>query len=900
MKKAFKIVGIVFAALLLLLIVVPMALRGKIETIVKQQANGMLDARLDFDKLSISLIRNFPQASVSLDGLRIEGVGAWEGCTLVAADHIRVGVNLLSLFGDSGFEVSRVILDSPQVTAVVNSRGEVNWDIMKSEGGEPAEEEPEEEPEEAAGGFRLKVNRVKIDNARIVYVDSTSVMGFATERLSLRASGDLSAARSELKFSVSTDGTSLYMGGVPMLSKESVGVSAAVDADMENGRYTLSGARLSLNEVGVEVNGWVALADDKTEMDLSLDAAKVGFRELLSIVPGFYTKEFKNLSASGSMSLAAWVKGEMKGESMPAYGVTLSVADGSFKYAGLPMGVEKINLDLKAGSQGGSLDNTVVDLSRLSLAMGGNPFAASLYVATPMSDPRFKASADGKLDLGMIGQVYPLPDSVTLSGEVTAAVKVAARMSDVEKLNYPAIDASGTLAVSGVSAKVSGLPEVRVERIAAGVAPAALSLSECRIKVGGSDLSAQGSLSDYLGYVLNGKTLNGKLNVSSQLLDLNELMGIVPESGEETQAAAEEPESGAQSTGAFIVPKNLNLAMTASLGKILFQQMTITDLAGAVSVRGGELKLEKLDMNAFGGQVATSGAYSTAVEGAAPALALDAAIRGASFSETFKQLDLVRKIVPLFEQAGGNYTMSLNMTARLNDDMSPDLNSVNARGVLRSQDIQLQNIGALSKLGEALKSDKFKQIEARDVNIEFTVADGRLTTAPFDLKLSDNVSMNLSGSTGLDQTIDYVGRVSLPEGFAGGYLGNVNVKIGGTFTSPTVSLDLKSAAQEAVSNAVNEQLSKITGRDTSLGEEFEKQAEKLRDEARKAGEKLVAAAQAEGDKLIEKAGDSKLKQVAARKSAEALVKKAQEQADKLNAEAEEKIAALKAKNDAAE
>ena len=51
---------------------------------------------------------------------------------------------------------------------------------------------------------------------------------------------------------------------------------------------------------------------------------------------------------------------------------------------------------------------------------------------------------------------------------------------------------------------------------------------------------------------------------------------------------------------------------------------------------------------------------------------------------------------------------------------------------------------------------------------------------PFDLKMG-STKINLSGSTGLDQTIDYTARVSLPAEATGGLLSRIDVGIGGTF-----------------------------------------------------------------------------------------------------------------------
>lgn len=149
--------------LLLVALVAPMALRGKISDIVKREANGMLAAKLDFERLNISLLRHFPHASVELKGLTLVGAGRFEGDTIAAASRISVVVDLMSLFGDSGFEVTKVILASPSLHAHKLEDGAVNWDVMKpSDEAAPAETEetPAGSPprEDRPSGFRSAIS----------------------------------------------------------------------------------------------------------------------------------------------------------------------------------------------------------------------------------------------------------------------------------------------------------------------------------------------------------------------------------------------------------------------------------------------------------------------------------------------------------------------------------------------------------------------------------------------------------------------------------------------------------------------------------------------------------------------------------------------------------------------
>jgi len=880
MKKFLKIVAIAVAVLIAAALVVPLALKSKVGGIVKKQADELLTAKVDFRSLDLSLLRHFPHASVELKGLTVICGAPFEGDTLASVGRVSVVVDLLSLFGDGGgYEVTKLLVDEPRLHARKLADGRVNWDVMKP-ADEPAEEaEPEEEGEPSA--FRLQLRDVRLTEAVLRYEDDSTGMRAAVDPLDLRLSGDLSGERSQLDLRLKAQRLSYAAGGAALLRGADLEADIALDADLKNNRFTFSDNRLSLNSVALQLDGWVALAGDRTEMDVRVNSSQVEFRDLLSLVPAFYTRDFKDLTASGQLTLGAWAKGVLAGDRMPAFEAALAVRDGSFKYASLPKAVTGIAIDARAVNAGGTLDDTTLDVPTFALTMAGNALRGTLHVATPLSDLQFRATAAGKVDLGAVKEVYPLGDSVALTGVVTADVQVSGRMSDIERERYERIAASGELVVEGVAAKLAGLPEVKVRRAAMSLSPAALVLKELGVTVGRSDLEAAGSLSNYIGYFLRDRTLGGRLDIRSSLLDLNELTGGASTAPAESEAAAAPADTAA--VHAPVVPLNLDLALTASLDKILFQRMVLTGFSGSLAVAKGAVTLNRVKTGLFGGQASASGSYSTAADAEHPELKLKAEIADASFATTFDQLDVVRRMVPLFEKTGGDYSLSLDLATRLTPTMDPDYATLQADGTIRSKNIRVQNIAAFDRLAEALKNDNLRRIEAKDVAIRFAIRDGRIATQPFDLKMG-GIALTLSGTTGLDSTIDYTAKVKLPEGAAGGVLKTVDVRIGGTFASPQLTLDVKNAVKDAVSNAIGEKLG------LSLGSGEGKSADEIRAEAKAKGDKLVAEAEAQRDKLVEKAS-GKLAKIAAQASGDALVTAAQKQARKLMEQAEQQIAA---------
>ena len=890
MKRFLKITATVVAVVLVVAIVTPLLLRGKIGDIVKREANAMLAARLDFEKLDISLLRNFPNASLNLKGLTLVGTDRFEGDTIVAARRITVVVNLMSLVGDEGFEVRKIILASPALHAHKLADGAVNWDVMKPS--EPADTTAAEES--APSSFRLSVRDFRLTDAVIRYEDDSTGMELRTAPLSLRLSGDMSAESTQLDLDLLAGGVDFTQGGVPLLHDAELALDAEIDADLAEGRFTFSRNTLRLNAIEMRLDGWVQQVGDALAMDVSAGCSEVRFKDLLSLIPAFYKHEFRSLAASGELSMELWARGQMHGAQLPAFELKTEVHNGSFQYSSLPKAVTDINIAAKVSNAGGELDKTEVEISEFGLKMAGNSLSATGYATNLMSDPTFRATLSGRVDLGAIREVYPLEKGIDLAGRIAASLKLSGRMSDVESGRYERISASGSLVVEQLGLHVPQLPEVFIRRAAATISPQAMTLGEFGVKVGGSDLSATGQLTGYLGYLMRGEQLAGRLYVKSDLLDLNEIRAAVPADAEAESADAEKPaeEAAAAPAQAIVVPKNLNLSLNAELKKVLFEKMVITDIAGEMSVAGGTLSLDRLGLQLFGGKASASGRYSTAADPAHPTLSLAASIAKASFPRTFEEIEAVRQLAPIFEKASGDYSLSIDMRTTLDAAMSPDLMSLTAQGEISSENVSVEGVEVFDKLADLLKNDKLRRIEARDLKIRFSIKDGRVTTEPFDLKMGD-VNVNMSGTTGLDRTIDYTAKVTLPAG-VGGVLGAVNVGIGGTFTSPKITLGVQETVEQVVSNVVSEQIDNLTGgRGGLLSDDTQTRAAALREEAQRAVEKLVEAAETQRQKLVDAAAKKgALAKIAAEAAGDALVDEAKKQSKALLEEAEKQIQKL--------
>ncbi|WP_303009162.1 AsmA family protein [Coprobacter fastidiosus] len=876
-KKGLKITGIVIGTILVIMLVLPFAFKGKILEIVKKEANNMLNAKLEFADLNLSFFSHFPKASIELQQLSLTGIGDFEKDTLVSAKEIDIAVNIMSLFGDKGIEINHIILEKPQVKAIKSANGNVNWDIMKPD----TTTTVETDTTSSNSSFALKLKKFTIEDGRIAYIDDSSKMEFHTRKLNLKLSGDMSAESTSVDCHMTTQNIDFISGAVPYLKNAEFEMEMKVLADLANNKFTFDENKLRLNAIELNLDGWIALLEKDMDMDIRLNSPKIEFKDILSLIPGIYQNNFESLTAKGALDFKAAAKGKMTDNLLPQFSFLLNVKDGMINYADMPKAIDNINIHISAENPGDSADLTTLSIDNLSFKMAGNPFKLTLNASTPVSDLNFKATANGTLNLNMIKDVYPLGDSVKLSGILTTALSFAGKMSDIEKEKYQNIQGEGNISISNMNFTTPGIPAITLKKASATISPKAMSLNEMDVNIGKNDLQAKGSLSNYLPYFLKNETLKGNLSLTSSYLNLNDFMSDSEEVSTETEGKTD-----TTTMSVIEVPENLDLSLKANLKKVIFQKIEIDNISGNLSVSKGVVRMNPLNFNAFGGSVSTTGSYSTAENKNRPMVNFGLNIQKASFEETFKQLDMIQKIVPIFAKTGGNYSVNLDLKTPLDKTMSPELMSLTAKGVLQSNDIHVQNLEVFDKIATLLKNDKLKNIETKDIKIPFTIENGLLKTDPFDIKMG-NISMNLSGTTGLDQSIDYTAKIALPESATGGYISNVTATIGGTFSKPEIKLDTKEMINNAVKTAVNSQLTKLTGKDK------EERIAALREQADAAGKKLVETAEKEGQKLIDKA-QKPLEKIGAKTAAAALVKEAQKQADKLKEEAEKAIQKIEA------
>lgn len=915
MKKLFKIVFFTIIALLIIIILIPIFFKGPIEKKVKEEINKSLNAKVDFSDFTLSLIRGFPNFYVALEDMSVVGIGEFEKDTLMSFKKFSAKIDLISAIKMENIKIKSIFLDKPSVYAHVLPDGKVNWDIVKPSADSIPEDTTASEPLE----FKASLKKFEIRDARIVYLDEQGKMKASLDNWDLFLTGDFTASTTDATLKTSIEKVNFYMDNIRYMRDASFGFDAVLGADMDKMLFTIKDNEIKLNDLSLGIEGSVAMPKEDIDMNLKFNTKKADFKSLLSLVPAIYMKDFEKVQTSGSLKLDGFAKGTYAEKSMPNVGLTLVVENAMFKYPDLPKSVNNINIDTKVYYDGVQNDNTTVDVNKFHVEMAGNPFDMTLHIKTPMSDMQLEGNFKGKIDFSSLTDIVPL-DSTTLKGIMESNIDMAGRMSSIEKEQYEDFKADGTLKLSNFEFASKDLPQgIKIVETNMVFSPRFVELTSFSALMGKSDFSMNGKLSNFIPYVFNNDTIQGSLNFSSKLLDINEMMG--PSTEEETTV---------EDTSAMTVvevPGNIDFTLNSNIGTIRYDNMNITNVLGTIIVRNSAAILRNLGMNMLEGSLVMNGEYNTK-DVKSPVIDFSMNMKDFDIPSTFSTFNTVKKLAPVAENAKGKISADMTLNSRLDATMSPVYSTMQGKGKLMSQNIEIGNSKMFTKLGDALKNDKFKKISLNDLNLSFEIKDGRVFIEPFETKLFSG-KMIIGGDQGIDQTLNYAITFSIPRSEFGGAANaalagltsaaaskglniepgemvNIDAKVVGTVTDPKVQLNLKESGKNALKDvkdqlknvatekvgAVKEDVkAKAREQADKLIKDAEAEAQKIRDLAKSGADQIRKESDAAAEKLT-KDVKNPLQKVAQQKLAEKTKKEGYEKAAKLEKEADLKAQAL--------
>lgn len=892
MKKALIIIGGLLVLFLAALFIIPVFFKDEILALVKSQANKSLTADVNFSDADISLLRSFPRLHLSLDSVSIVNRKPVQD-TLVSMTSLALSIDLWSYLANDKLDILSAKFVEPRVYAHVYKDSTNNWSIFPEDktAGEPAITVGNENP---AAKISINLQDYSIENGTIVYEDEVGDKMAMIRNLDHSGTGDFTDELFTLE--TETRGVVVFRNGnINYLSDVDTKLDADFAMDMKNKKFAFKDNKLTLNNLSVGFNGYVALPEEGIDIDMTFKALETEFKNVLSLIPAIYMNGYKELKSSGTMAFEGAVKGRMTDSLLPGFTVKLLVANGMFQYPSLPQPVRNVQVDLAVSNPGGTPNQTVIDLQRMHVELGGDPFDMRMIVKTPVSDPYIDAVMKGRLNLGALNKSMPLSKGTEIDGVLVADVQARGNLSALDNKQYDKFTATGVIVAQNIVYATPDMPEkVAVRTANLTFSPQTATLSNLAMTLGKSDISGEGRLDNIIGYVLTDRDLQGSLSLSSNYCNLNPWLGISSEA--KTSPGASAPQSATPAADNNErkpdLPDHINFTVTARMKEVVYDNLNLRNIQAALLLHNKVMTLQSSSMELLGGSMTMQGTYDTRVP-TQPKSDFAMAIKNFGIAESFDKFTTLQAFVPFLAYMKGSFDASATLETSLDENLHPILPTVGSIGSLMIEKIRIEGFKPFSQVASLLKINELNNPTIASITPKYEIRNGRFMLPPMNFKLGQYPA-KISGSNGLDKTLDYVMTITLPTGklqqqtnTALSKLLKTDVKamksstidvavlIKGTVENPQISTSLADAVGSQIDDAAkaleDAAKQKLEEEKQKLEQKLNEERAKLEQKAKQAEEEARKKLEAEQEKLKQKAKEEedKLKQKAKEEEAKA-------------------------------
>lgn len=830
-KKILKITAIVLVVLVAALFAIPYFFKDQIKAKISEAINKSVDAKVSFTDADLSLFRNFPNATVGIEKLVIINKAPFEGDTLVSLGELNLKMSIKELFKgkEEPLNIQGISSTNGLVNIIFNKDGIGNFDIA-------LKDKEKEAKDDKSKPLSLKIQNYKIENFTFRYIDQGSKIKMVIDSLHHEGTGDFTNSKLDLT-TKSVANVSLDMDKINYMKNVKLTLDAVLGIDLEKSKYTFKENKALINQLPLEFDGFIQMVDAGQIYDLKFKTPTSSFTNFLGLIPSAYASSLDGVKTTGDFTVAGFAKGELTETTVPKFNIAIASNNASFQYPNLPKSVQNIVIDTKIINETGILNDTYVNLDKLSFRIDQDVFNAKANIKNITQNPIVNAALKGTINLANLSKAYPIKMDKPLAGILKADVTTQFDMASVEKSQYQNIKNAGTMSLSGFKYTDENNKSMNISTALVEFNPSTINLKKFDATTGKSDLSINGVLENFYGFMFKKQELRGNFNMNSNQLAVDDFM---------TSGTPATEKAAAKPTEAMKIPAFLNCTLNAKATTVLYDNLKLKDVSGRLIVKDEKATLENFKTSIFGGTIGLNGAVSTKTK--VPTFDMNLGFNQVDIAQTFTQLDMMKKIAPLAGIINGKLNSTIKLNGNLDDkELTPDLKSISGDllGQLLSTTVNSKNSTVINALTSNLKFIDPNKINLNDIKAALTFDNGKVSVKPFDIKYQD-IKITIGGTHGFDQTMNYNLKLDVPAK----YLGNeanaflakmspadaaklqnipINAVLTGNFSHPKVSTDMKSAVTSLASQVANQQRDKLTQKGTSALNDFINKNTKAKD-----------------------------------------------------------------------
>ncbi|HOZ82487.1 MAG: hypothetical protein JNK36_08845 [Bacteroidia bacterium] len=714
-------------ALLLIAMGLSVLLQDKIKQSVIEEINKSLNTPASVSEIDFSVLRFFPNASLTLKNVVIKG-NPWQDTKrpLLKAGKIDLVLSITSIFS-STIQLKKIEISDAELNILTNENGQKNDQIFK-QGNDN-------------NSFAAEFKKVILKNVNLSIENKPSNFILQTHLNKSLASGNFKDKTFELKTETDLFAEIIQHENISYIKQKPIQLNGVVSVDLRNDIYAFNDLKIQLANLNINAKGKIEKRNE-TFLDLKFTATKANASELLSILPSnWVAPQILNYRYHGNINFDTHINGVASSKQSP----TIEINFGTNKTDIIP---DNENYALKNVALKGFYSNrksgkniSVLSLKNISARIEGKPIIGEVYLEN-LKNPYFNIQLDADISLASLSRYLPADFTEEQQGSVSLHGRISGQAD--KKDTYRS---NGTLTLNNLKFKLKKR-NIAVNSISGKINfnNADVKVESLKILAGQSDVVINANILNFYNYIFRDNqtiTINGI--VESHFLDAGELL------------------AGNQSTDTsdFDLPAYLNLNASLSADVVKFRKFNAKDLSGNISLQDKILTAKQLSFNAMEGHIALDGTINTNFKDEVH-ISSNAKIESINIERLFFETGSFGQQVLTEKNIRGTLTASVQLATYWTKQLEVKQSRTIASADLSINDGALIDFKPMLKLSRFVKGSDLQNVRFSKLQNTIRIHEQKILIPTMDIR-STAMNMTISGTHGFDNFVDYKIQMKLSQ-----------------------------------------------------------------------------------------------------------------------------------------
>lgn len=280
-----------------------------------------------------------------------------------------------------------------------------------------------------------------------------------------------------------------------------------------------------------------------------------------------------------------------------------------------------------------------------------------------------------------------------------------------------------------------------------------LGFKKSTVKIGQSDMSLEGNVVGIKEWIEdNGNLMKGELQLTSEFLNINELMDLTSGLGSDPDSLAMD-ETVSKEDNPFIVPKGVDFYFGVKTKKAIYDNFDLNNLGGQMTVKDGTLILREIGFTNKAAEMQLTAMYRSPRKNHL-FLGMDFHLLDVQINDLLTMIPYIDTLVPMLRTFDGQAEFHIAAETYLKSNYQPKVSTMRAAADIEGQNLTVNDQLSFTKITDMLGVSTDGRYKIDSLDMQMTVFKDQVDLYPFMISIGKYKAV-ASGRQNLDKTCSY-------------------------------------------------------------------------------------------------------------------------------------------------